>query len=301
MKYGYIVPKALFSFNEFLGYMTIFRLSKAKNVVFERKIKYSDDTNLYINICKPKEVSVEKLPVFVYIHGGGWISGRPEGRESIVSNIAAKGYFTVCIRYGLAPKYGHPFALQNIYDALAWLISNKDKYNIDLDNIFVGGESAGAHLSATVGAVSVNEDYKNKLYLNPISKDIKIKGLALICGIYDMDEAMHSGFPFFRTFLRAYYGKDLKHLKTDPNAIDMSPIHFVNADYPPSFIISAAHDPLKGGSKTFADRLDGLDVQNILHHEKSLFAVHAYPVAQFLPQSKLALCKMLEFIKNGIQ
>lgn len=301
MKYGYLIPKAVFTFTEWLGRVTIFGLKKAKNVVYERKIRYSDkDNKLYLNICRPKEVQEDnKLPVFVYIHGGGWISGMPESRESLVSHLAAAGFFTINIRYGLAPKYGHPLAIRNIYDALAWLVENKDKYHLDLDRLYIGGESAGAHLSATIGAISANEEYKSRFGLNEISKDLTFKGLLLICGIYDMEEAIASGFPFFKTFLEAYYGKPAKYLKDEPEAIDLSPLHFINKDYPASFIVSAAHDQLKGGSNTLAVKLKELGVKQIHYRETGLLAVHAFLVAQILPQSKRTMPKVLDFLQNG--
>lgn len=300
MKYGYLLPKAICKTTETLGQLFLYRLKRAKNVDYERKIRYSQDERLYLNICKPKSEQ-GKLPVLVYIHGGGWISGKPEYRESLVSNIAAEGYFTINIFYGYSPRYGHPHAVRNIYDALAWLVQNKDKYNIDLDRVYAGGESAGAHLAATVGAASSNEDYKSLLNLNPISRDIRFCGLVLICGIYDMEEAAHTGFPFMGCYIEAFCGKNAKALRADKDGRAVSPIDYVTEAYPPSFIISARHDALRGGSKTLADKLESLGVKCVSHCATGMFAVHAYLVAQALPQSKQTMPLVLDFIKNGIK
>lgn len=299
MKIGYILPKIICTINEYLGNLTVYRPGHAKDVLYENKIYYSSDKKLYLNACYP---AVRKegapLPVFVYIHGGGWISGKPEFRKGFVSRIASAGFFTINIFYGLAPKYCNPFAVQNIYKALGWLVENKDKYNLDLDRLYVGGESAGAHLSATLGAISVNEDYKAAFGLCETSKDLRFKALILNCGIYDMNTALKTSFPFMKSYISAYYGKPFKYFDTDPGAEYLSPLKFVNKDFPKSFIITAAHDPLTVGGRELAARLKELEVPYVHHHGTGLFAVHAYPVAQALKETKAVMPKITAFIKE---
>jgi acetyl esterase/lipase len=299
MKYSYLLPKAVCLFNERLGQLTLYRPGKAKNVVYSRKIRYSEDKKLYLNLCTPAELPAGRLPVFVYIHGGGYVSGSPEQRETFVSRIAAAGFFTVNIFYGYAPAYGHPHSIRNIYDALAWLKNNQDKYNIDLDRLYMGGESAGAYFTAMAGAVSSNEEYRNRLHLNPVSQGLVFKGLILNCGIYDINDALSSGFPFMKAFMEAYYGKPLKYLKNDPDADLLSPARFLTKDFPPSFVLVAQHDHLKGGGISFAKKLDELGVRNVYHMGTGFFAVHAFLVAQCLPPSKIAMPKVMEFLLSG--
>lgn len=296
MKYGYLLPKAICLFNEKVGELTFYRPGRAKNVAYERKIRYSQNPKLYLNICKPLDASAGQLPVFVYIHGGGYVSGRPEQRESFVSAIAAAGFFTINIFYGYSPKYGHPHAIRNVYDALAWLVQNKDKYNIDLDRLYAGGESAGAYLTAVAGAASSHEEYRKRLNLNPVSQNLKFRGLIFNCGLYDMDDALTCGFPFMKAYVEAYYGKPLKHFKDDPDSDLLSPCRFITKDFPPSFVLTAQHDQLKAGGIAFAKKLDELKIPNVYHMGTGFFAVHAFLVAQGLPPSKIAMPKVLEFL-----
>ncbi|MDR1905346.1 MAG: alpha/beta hydrolase fold domain-containing protein, partial [Clostridiales bacterium] len=86
------------------GY-TLYAMGGSKNVNFTKKIRYCDDKKLYLYICHKKGREEEKLPVFVYIHGGGFVSGMPDARKAIISNIAERGFAVVGIYYGLAPEY----------------------------------------------------------------------------------------------------------------------------------------------------------------------------------------------------
>lgn len=70
--------------------------------------------------------------------------------------------------------------IQNVYKAFAWLKEHADEYNIDMDRIFVGGESAGAHLSSMAGAISTNPEYAAHFDLDERSK---IKEYPRLCSI----------------------------------------------------------------------------------------------------------------------
>ena len=72
MKKKFVLPKALFTFLEWLGKVSFYNFNRAKNVVYERRIRYCDNPKLYLNVCYPENARKgAKLPVFVYIHGGG--------------------------------------------------------------------------------------------------------------------------------------------------------------------------------------------------------------------------------------
>ncbi|MFA6866158.1 MAG: alpha/beta hydrolase [Clostridia bacterium] len=282
-------------FEEFL-FHNFTNLHRYKNCEYERKINYCDDKNLYLNLCYPKSRDTTKLPIFIYIHGGGWISSKPENREGFVSNIVEKGFFTLNIFYGLAPEYQHPKPIVNIYKALAWLVNNASKYNLDLDNIYLGGESAGAHLIAVMGAICSNEEYKNKFNLDTTSKDLIFKGLYLICGIYDMEECMNSKFPFMQCFVTSYSGKNYEMLRKDSKSAELFPQSFVNENYPKSFIITANLDQLRTGGKKFYEHLCANNVPCKLYHCTGLYAFHAFGVALILPKAREAFIQGFDFL-----
>jgi acetyl esterase len=83
---------------------------------------------------------------YIHIHGGGWVMGTPEENDWHLRRIAdATGLRTVSIDYRLAPEDPWPACADDCEDAaMALLTETADPQHAWL----IGGESAGAHLSA---------------------------------------------------------------------------------------------------------------------------------------------------------
>ncbi|MDR2634588.1 MAG: alpha/beta hydrolase [Clostridiales bacterium] len=290
--------KALYVFSERLGKATVYDIGKARGLKYQRKIRYCDDRRPYLNLCYGEDAAANggKRPVLFYIHGGGFVSGRPEFREAFVSKFAAAGYFTVSVFYGLAPRYTHPAPIENVYNALAWTAENAERFSLDLDRLFLCGDSAGAMLAATAAAISSNAEYKELFRLNAASRDCKCRGVILNCGIYDVDKALQSGFPHIRYFIEANYGGDLASADKDsPNYAGMSPERFITEAFPPTMVITAERDKLTAGGRAFYDGLVEKGVHARLFHGKGSNAVHAFPVAQMFKISREAADECVDF------
>lgn len=134
--------------------------------------------------------------------------------------------------------------IQNVYKAFAWLKEHAEEYNYDADSIFVGGESAGAHLSSMAGAIATNPEYKAHFTLDEKSKDQKIAALMLNCGVYDMPKAVHTGFKNIGIYTQSYLkGTPVEECPEELQK-EISPINWVTSDFPPTFAISAENDKL---------------------------------------------------------
>ena len=284
--------------NEFLGFLTVFNAKRSRFVKTERHIRYDDDNErLYLNIYYRRDRKPsEKAPVFVYIHGGGWIGGLPETREAFNTKIAEAGYFVVSLYYGHSPYYPHPEPIENIYKAFAWLKRNASKYNIDAEEIFVGGESAGAHLSAMAGAISSNPDYNALFDLPDESRHQKIAGLVLNCGVFDLRKALGINFRNIRLYVQSYCGGAPLDEVSDEQWKEVSPVHYVTENFPPCFLVSAERDPLAPLTFDLAERLKTLGVEYAHYHGKGRAAVHAFAVVQILKISREAMFGIKRFL-----
>ena len=287
--------------NEFLGWLTIFNFHRSHNVKIERFVRYDQsDRRLYLDICERKDRNrSERAKLFVYIHGGGWIGGLPETREAYTTVLCEKtGYVVASLYYGDAPFYGHPEMIGNVFMALAWLKEHADEYNFDADSVFVGGESAGAHLASMAGAIATNPEYAKRFHLDERVKKQKISALMLNCGVYDMQKAVHTGFKNIGIYTQSYLkGTPVEECPQDLQK-EISPINWVTPDFPPTFAISAENDKLAVLTFDLVKTLVEKGVQFEHYHGEGKWAVHAFAIGQFLTISKEVMARTVEFLKK---
>ncbi len=301
LRYGYVEGGHIK--NEILGMLTVYNWGRSHKVKSIRHIRFDNgDSNLYLNIYQHKKRDMSKTAkVFVYIHGGGWIGGWPESREAFTTKVAEAGYFVASLYYGDAPQYAHPKMIENIYKALAWLKEHAIEYNIDMDSIFVGGESAGAHLSAMLGCISTNPEYNAQFELDESVRNQKVEGLVLNCGVYNMEKALETKFRNINIYIESFCGG--RKLSDMPEEFrkQVSPINWVTAEFPPTFCISAENDKLAVLTFDFVDKLFDLGVYVDHYHADGTFAVHAFAVSQAFKISKIAMQNTREFLRGLVE
>jgi len=114
---------------------------------------------LYLNIWMP-EIHQEKLPVMVWIHGGGFMAGSSSEPRQDGGNISKKGVLVVSLNYrlGVFGFFAHPeltkesehnssgnYGLLDQVAALQWVHDNISAFGGDPDNVTIFGESAGSY------------------------------------------------------------------------------------------------------------------------------------------------------------
>jgi acetyl esterase len=91
----------------------------------------------------------EAVGVYVHIHGGGWTIGGADGHDIPLQALARATQLTVVsIEYRLAPEHPYPAAPDDCEDAVLWLLDGGARQLGAPAALAIGGESAGAHLSA---------------------------------------------------------------------------------------------------------------------------------------------------------
>lgn len=105
-----------------------------------------DMGGIRLRIHRP--VADEKLPVLLYIHGGGWMLFSIDTHDRLMREYAARaGVVVIGIDYSLSPESKFPVALEECAAALDWIAQQADALNLDEEHILIGGDSAGANLS----------------------------------------------------------------------------------------------------------------------------------------------------------
>ena len=126
---------------------------------------------LYLNVWTPAKSAGEKLPVIVWIHGGGYVGGSTSIGMYDGSGYARKGVVLVSVAYRLGPfgylahadlsrESGHGSGAYGMLDLVAglnWVQKNVAAFGGDPRNVTIFGHSAGS------GAVNI-------LAVSPLSK-----------------------------------------------------------------------------------------------------------------------------------
>ncbi len=220
----------------------------------------------------------EKYPVFFYIHGGGFVAGDKHYRRGIARWAASKGFFVVNVNYGLGPKHKFPAAILHCVSALNWVGANAEKYNLDLDNMCVSGDSAGGYASAMLACITTDKELQQKF---GVSTELKFRGAILNCGIYDIEEALSQKLPFNLTdkILYDFCGIHVKELPQYEYLDVLAPFGYVNENFPTSFITYAGKDMFcKGQGEKLVAKLQELGVYVESDHSTKLLDNHCYPL-----------------------
>ncbi len=213
-------------------------------VLYVNDICYGEKyPNSQVDLWFPNDDRTVSRPTIIYIHGGGFIFGdKVMGDPLAVSadrdidfcaEVAKRGYNVVSVNYALAPEYRFPVQVEQVDQMLGYLTEHQHELGLDMNRVFLGGDSAGAVLSEIYGAVLTNPEYAKRLNIQPSIRSEQIKGLLI-------DEAALS-IRNFESNMNAMLGcwagtNDLK----DPNIeLSMNAVKWIVDTYIPSFINSS--------------------------------------------------------------
>ncbi len=263
-------------------------------------INYCGDEEKYhlLDIYYDKDNLDKKMPVIFDIHGGGWYYGDKELNKIYCSNLVKHGFIMVNISYRLVPYVTLKEQLEDVFSAMYFLEQNQEKYNLDMDNFFITGDSAGGHLASLVPNILKNEKWREKLN---VKTNINVKASCLTCPVVKTSSlAKHklSGLYFNDVFGKNYKNSELYELADFEDT-------FIES-YPPTIFISAYNDFMKNqakyGHKFLTDK--NIETELVFFDEpliKEHNLAHVYNIGFPLwEESLIANGKMLEFFKKRI-
>ncbi|HTD05421.1 alpha/beta hydrolase [Undibacterium sp.] len=95
------------------------------------------------------------LPVVLYFHGGGFISGSLDDADIPARFIARNSAALVLsVGYSLAPAKPFPAAPEDAYAAMAWVEKNAAAINADASRVAVAGDDAGGNLATCLTLIA---------------------------------------------------------------------------------------------------------------------------------------------------
>ncbi|RLN95100.1 hypothetical protein BBJ28_00000093 [Nothophytophthora sp. Chile5] len=142
-------------------------------------------TKLLMDVYKHRDTP-PNAPIFLYIHGGGWVIGdRRIPPFACVYQVATLGWIVCVIDYRLSPTVAFPTHLIDSKRAVAYLRRNaRAEFAANPDFIVVAGESAGGHLASMVGLTADDKS------LQPGFEDVDTSVRAVVdnYGVHDFTD-----------------------------------------------------------------------------------------------------------------
>lgn len=152
-------------------------------------IPYNNDTLVkhLLDIYLPPGAE-EKVPVVVFIHGGGWISNDKYADMGYMPNtlnaMLNNGIAIASIDYRFAQDAVFPAILQDCNQAVSFLYDHADAYGLDNSRMALMGFSAGGHLAALMGTSQNNA--VDALYMEGSYRPFRYKAVVDFYGPVDL-------------------------------------------------------------------------------------------------------------------
>jgi acetyl esterase/lipase len=216
-----------------------------------------------------------KAPVLFQIPGGAWTTGNKRGQaHPLMSHLAELGWVCVAINYRHSPRNTWPDHIVDVKRALAWVKQHIADYGGDPEFIAITGGSAGGHLSS-LAALTPNDPQFQPGFEDA---DTRVQAAIPFYGVYDFtrfDDSMHAMMPglLIKSIMKQ---RPSAHLQT---YADASPIHRVNPDAPPFFVLHGTNDSLAfvEQARTFTTKLREVS-QNAVVYAELPFTQHAFDI-----------------------
>lgn len=249
----------------------------------------------------------EKKPVFINIHGGGFVGGDKHSRDSIAQRFAELGYFVYNLNYRVVET--HPFFVctEDCVVAINFLNELSTIYNLDMDNITLSGDSAGAFLAFQVYISTINEEYRKKLNLPRC--EVTFKKQVLYCGPYDAVKSLVKHTPFDLNRKIAEKACDMVFDKKFTNIAEYKYLDASNLlnwvpekGFPmiPTFIVFSKIDYFcPGDGEKLLEMFKEREFPHQEFHAHRLIDNHCFHLMQFTKISKDCIAKMDKFIKEN--
>lgn len=233
----------------------------SNEIVKKQRLLPVDDHYINTFFYKPKEC-YDNMPVIIYVHGGGFMTGTHLQFENQCKLMAEKCHALVVFpEYRLAPENPFPSGLNDVCGVLDWAYENANELNIDKNKIVMVGDSAGA--SIINGCVFSGEKEKIKLLFEIYPcVDTDIIGN----GIYTWNESYYNILKEEQLYVRSrmnrlkntsvalrefYYGSSKG---TDPKISAIYQEDFT--DFPSTVIAIGEYDFLRVSADIFANKLN---------------------------------------------
>ncbi len=280
------IPKKL---QDFLGFINKYKSTSGVETL-ESVRKSATSLNYYaedpIDVASVKEFSIKVngrdihlrlyhpdpsmiLPIMVYVHGGGFVSGTLDSFDVPCRELAiACQRVVISVDYRLAPEHPCPDGLDDAYEVLKWTYHNAKDLKATAEKLVVMGDSSGANYAALATLRAVNDS------------DVTIAAQVLLYPTVDFTHDYESMELFSQGYLLDADKVEWCRDQFLPKGMDfkdpsVSPLFSNDLDkLPATFIMTAGFDPLRDEGIAYAEALTEKGVVVSHYHFDNM--IHAF-------------------------
>ena len=235
-----------------------------EGLVQHRDLRYGPHEENMLDIYYP-EGPDRANPTIVSIHGGGWCYGSKALYSHYCLRMAKRGFTVVNFDYRLAPEHKYPAPLEDCCRVLGWMQENAANYQINLNNVFLVGDSAGGQLAFQLLTMLTSESYRAFFDFAP-PLNFRFNACGLNCGCYFMPISKFLSPKKVGGLFEAYFPED--YLPWVPS---LKAEKYITGDFPPAFVMTSRNDYLRMMAPPLHRKLKRKGVETVLriYGEKS--------------------------------
>jgi acetyl esterase/lipase len=227
---------------------------------------------------------------YLHFHGGGFVMGAPDQQDTTLDAIAHGAELeVVSAGYRLAPEHPFPAAVDDCLAVARWFIEAAWGGRFGGGPLFIGGESAGAHLAVTT-----------LLRLRKLGLAKEFQGVVLNFGFFDLgltpsarnwgDRYAIISTPILQEYVEAFVPRG------DVRSPAVSPLYARLEGLPHALFSVGTRDPLLDDSLMMSQRW--IAAGNTAEVEVYSGGIHAFPAFD-LPISKRWLATQIDFLRRS--
>lgn len=236
-------------YRKVIGFLNRPTKSEYKSLDYKMEV---EGREIPVRIFIPEKSQSAK--VFIFFHGGGWVTGNIDSYTNVCRNLANKtDHIVVSVDYRLAPENPFPSGVEDCYYVTKEIFQKPWLLGCKKEDITLIGDSAGGNLAAVVSMLGRDRGAfypKKQILIYPATN-------------YDHSEtspypSVHeNGSDYIMTSARIQDYLDL-YVKNEEDKLNpyVAPILCDDlTNQPDSLIITAEYDPLRDEGEAYGDKL----------------------------------------------
>ena len=227
-----------------------------QKVAFDRRYKTINERELHMDVFVPSAQMAKRRGI-VLVHGGAWRSGNKSHFYTLANLLSQRGYTVFLPEYRLAPEAQYPAGLVDINDAILWVKEHATDFEIDPNQLALGGGSSGGQMAALIAYASDKDTFKS----NP-NDDTHVSALIDLDGVLDFMTPValeHENAAGSHSPAALWLGGEME--KATDRWKAASAASYVNDHSPPTLIISSGQARFTAGKEEVLPALEDYGIR----------------------------------------